>query len=72
MRLIEEVLSVAEVTTIIKEVLDDERLRDIWVQGEVANFKCHSSGHCYFSLSEQRGGKTYAIDCIMWRTDAST
>lgn len=71
-RLTEEVLSVAEVTAIIKEVLDDDRLRDIWVRGEVANFKCHSSGHCYFSLSEQRAGKTYAIDCIMWRTDAST
>jgi len=64
-----EVLSVADVSSIIKGRLDDQSLRDIWVRGEVTNFKCHTSGHCYFSLTEQRNTKTYSIDCVMWKGD---
>ena len=48
-----KILSVMELTTRIKEALEEE-FRDIWVRGEISNFKHHSSGHMYFTLKDQR------------------
>lgn len=64
------ILSVRAVTEVIREALDDRRLQDIWVRGEVTNYKHHSRGHRYFSLSEQgeRGGAM--INCVMWDSRA--
>jgi exodeoxyribonuclease VII large subunit len=64
-------LLVSELSAIIGELLDDARLQDIRVRGEVTNYKHHSRGHRYFSLSEKGGGSTAAvIKCVMWRSDA--
>jgi exodeoxyribonuclease VII large subunit len=64
-------LLVSELSAIIGELLDDPRLQDIRVRGEVTNYKHHSRGHRYFSLSEKGGGSTAAvIKCVMWRSDA--
>lgn len=64
-------LRVSEVSAIIAELLDDRRLQDIRVRGEVTNYKHHGRGHRYFSLSEKGGGSTAAvIKCVMWRSDA--
>jgi exodeoxyribonuclease VII large subunit len=64
-------LRVSELSAIIGELLDDPRLQDIRVRGEVTNYKHHSRGHRYFSLSEKGGGSTTAvIKCVMWRSDA--
>jgi exodeoxyribonuclease VII large subunit len=64
-------LLVSELSAIIGELLDNARLQDIRVRGEVTNFKHHSRGHRYFSLSEKGGGSTAAvIKCVMWRSDA--
>ena len=64
-------LSVTEVSCLIEELLDDRRLQDIWVKGEVTNYTHHTRGHRYFSLSEKGGGSTAAvIRCVMWRSDA--
>ena len=64
-------LLVSELSAIIEELLDDARLQDIRVRGEVTNYKHHSRGHRYFSLSEKGGGNTAAvIKCVMWRSDA--
>src|SRR5512137_1354307 len=64
-------LLVSELSAIIQELLDDPRLQDIRVRGEVTNYKHHSRGHRYFSLSEKGGGSTVAvIKCVMWRSDA--
>jgi len=64
-------LLVSELSAIIGELLDDPRLLDIRVRGEVTNYKHHSRGHRYFSLSEKGGGSTAAvIKCVMWRSDA--
>jgi len=64
-------LLVSELSAIIEELLDDARLQDIRVRGEVTNYKHHSRGHRYFSLSEKGGGSTVAvIKCVMWRSDA--
>lgn len=64
------VLRVSEVSAIIAGLLDDRRLQDIWVRGEVTNYKLHSRGHHYFSLSEQESGEPAVIQCVMWRSSS--
>lgn len=39
---------------------------DVWVEGEVANWKRAASGHCYFTLKDERG----ALKTVMWRASA--
>ena len=64
-------LKVSELSAIIEGLLDDPRLQDVWVRGEVTNYTHHGRGHRYFSLSEKGGGNTAAvIKCVMWRSDA--
>jgi exodeoxyribonuclease VII large subunit len=64
-------LRVSELSAIITGLLDDPRLQDIRVRGEVTNYKHHGRGHRYFSLSEKGGGSTAAvIKCVMWKSDA--
>lgn len=64
-------LLVSELSAIIGDLLDDPRLQDVRVRGEVTNYKHQGSGHRYFSLSEKGGGSTAAvIKCVMWRSDA--
>ena len=64
-------LSVAELSALIGGLLDDPRVQDIRVKGEITNYKHHGRGHRYFSLSEKGGGATAAvIKCVMWRSDA--
>ena len=40
--------------------------RNVFVRGEISNFKLHTSGHCYFSLKDRDA----AISCVMFRSDA--
>lgn len=47
-------LSVTELNTYIKNVFDnDSKLANIWIKGEISNFKPHSTGHMYFSLKDE-------------------
>lgn len=47
--------TVTEINECIKWLIDGERqLQDIYVIGELSNFKRHSSGHCYFSLKDEK------------------
>lgn len=64
-------LGVSDVSRLIETLLDDQRLQDIWVRGEITNYTHHSSGHRYFSLSEERFGKVSTIQCVIWRSDAA-
>ena len=45
------VLSVSEVTAQIKEQIESQ-FQSIWIQGEISNFKHHSSGHMYFTVKD--------------------
>ncbi len=66
-----EIFSVSMIASIISSILDDDRLQDIWIRGEVTNFKAHASGHRYFSLSERKEHGTAAVlQGVMWRSDA--
>jgi exodeoxyribonuclease VII large subunit len=61
-------LTVRELNHYLRELLSsDDVLRDIWVEGEVSNFKQAASGHCYFSLKD---GNT-VIKAVMWRSHAT-
>jgi exodeoxyribonuclease VII large subunit len=47
-----KIYSVFDITSEIKHSLD--KFGIVWIQGEISNFKRHSSGHMYFSLKDQR------------------
>ena len=47
-----KIYTVFDITTEIKRSLD--ALGVLWIQGEISNFKLHSSGHMYFSLKDSR------------------
>lgn len=60
--------SVTELNVYIKRLLDGDRtLSSVTVKGEISNFKCHSSGHLYFSLKDSDG----QIKAVMFRSDAA-
>ncbi|MBU0548091.1 MAG: exodeoxyribonuclease VII large subunit [Candidatus Omnitrophica bacterium] len=46
------IYTVSEITQAIKRLLED-KIGEIWLEGEVSNFKAHTSGHLYFSLKDQ-------------------
>jgi exodeoxyribonuclease VII large subunit len=58
------IYQVSEVTRYIKGQLErDCFLQSLGVQGEISNFKHHSSGHMYFTLKDE--GAT--LRCVMFR-----
>lgn len=49
------ILSVSEITAYIKQLFDyDPQLTAVFVRGEISNFKRHHSGHCYFTLKDDK------------------
>lgn len=62
-------ISVTQLNRYLKDVIEgDTGLKNIYVKGEISNYKFHSSGHMYFTLKDE-GSK---IKCIMFRTYNST
>src|SRR5438874_2052481 len=57
------VFTVAELTRTIRSLLE-ARVGNVWVQGEVSNYKKHPSGHQYFTLKDSRA----AISCVIFRS----
>ena len=45
-------LTVTELTTAVRNALES-RFSSVWVEGEISNFKAHSSGHWYFTIKDQ-------------------
>jgi exodeoxyribonuclease VII large subunit len=45
-------LTVSQLTTSIRTALES-RFNAVWVEGEISNFKDHSSGHWYFTLKDE-------------------
>jgi exodeoxyribonuclease VII large subunit len=62
-----EPLTVSALNTHIVTLFErDELLRDIWILGEVSNWKRAASGHIYFSLKDDGA----AIGAVMWKNVA--
>lgn len=57
------VITVSELTRQIKQSLESEYPR-IWLEGEISNFKHHTSGHLYFTLKDEGA----QLSAVMWRT----
>jgi exodeoxyribonuclease VII large subunit len=57
-------LTISELTRYIKNHIDSDRnLQNLWVKGEISNFKRHSSGHMYFTLKDAES----MLQCVMFR-----
>lgn len=61
--------TVSQINGYIKNLFkNDVVLNDIWIKGEISNFKKHSLGHVYFTLKDE----VSAINCIMFQEFVST
>lgn len=59
------ILTVHELTRHIKTIIEkDHLLLNIWVKGEISNFKAHSSGHLYFTLKDDLS----CVKVVMFRS----
>jgi exodeoxyribonuclease VII large subunit len=63
-----QALSVSDLTTYLGELLKSDPIAgDLWVQGEVSEFKRYAaSGHCYFTLKDRDA----LLRGVMWRSHA--
>lgn len=62
-------ISVTELNKYVKDrVAADEFLNNVFVKGEISNFKHHYSGHMYFTLKDENS----LIKCVMFKTSTAT
>ncbi len=62
------VYSVSELNNFVKSLLDNnENLKNVFVTGEISNFKNHYSGHMYMTIKDEGG----AIKAVMFSSYAS-
>ena len=61
----DKIYSVSAVTEIIKLTLETV-FPVLWVEGEISNFHCHSSGHLYFTLKDAKS----QLKAVMFRFEA--
>lgn len=65
----QRVLSVSDINKYIKDIVArDIVLSNLWVRGELSNFKNHSSGHLYFTIKDDKS----LLKCVMFRSQAMT
>ncbi|MBR3152014.1 MAG: exodeoxyribonuclease VII large subunit [Clostridia bacterium] len=64
-----EPISVSQLNKYMKDkVAEDEYLNNVFVKGEISNFKHHYTGHMYFTLKDDKS----LIKCIMFKTQTAT
>ena len=60
-----EPITVEQLNRYIKEKVDsDEFLNNVYVKGEISNFKHHYTGHMYFTLKDENS----LVKCIMFKS----
>src|SRR5580658_3141367 len=59
-----KVFSVGELTEQIRRLLE-KQIGQVWVSGEVTNFRAQSSGHIYFTLKDTSA----QIACVLFRSE---
>jgi len=63
-----EPISVSELNKYVKDVVAaDEFLNNVFVRGEISNFKHHYTGHMYFTLKDDKS----LIKCIMFKSSTA-
>ncbi len=63
----ETVIKVSQLNIGIKQLLEDN-FAEVWVEGEVSNFRCYDSGHLYFTLKDSGS----QIRAVMFRSYAQS
>ena len=48
-----KVYSVSQIAVEIRDMIERKFL-DIWVEGEISNFKASTAGHLYFTLKDEK------------------
>ena len=61
-----EILTVSTLTRRIKSLLEGE-LAEVWIRGEISNYRLQSSGHAYFSLKDEKS----QVLGVVFRGDAA-
>lgn len=60
------IYTVSEINQIIKGLIQgDPRLSELWVGGELSNFKHHRSGHMYFTIKD----RCSSLRCVFFRSE---
>lgn len=63
-----KIFTVKEINNYIKSIFDhDAILSNVFIKGEISNFKLHSSGHAYFTLKDNDS----KMKCVMFKGSAS-
>ena len=61
-------ISVSDLNSYIKDKIgNDEFLNNVYIKGEISNFKRHYTGHLYFTLKDGDS----LIKCVMFKTYTS-
>ena len=61
-------ITVSQLTRYIKFKIDnDEHLNNVFLKGEISNFKAHTRGHFYFTIKDE----TSRINAVMFQSNAS-
>lgn len=64
----QQTATVSQVTAYIKRVFDSNGiLNNIWIKGEISNFKLHYSGHMYITLKDEGA----VLKAVMFRSACS-
>jgi exodeoxyribonuclease VII large subunit len=61
------IATVSQINGYIKKILDNNQiLNNVWVKGEISNFKNHYSGHLYLTLKDEGG----VLKAVMFKSAA--
>ena len=64
----QRIFNVTELNEYVKALIEsDYALSNIYVRGELSNYKVYPSGHHYFTMKDESG----ALRCVMFRSSAS-
>ena len=61
-----KVLTVSQINAYIKALLDEiPHIKNVYISGEISNFKHYPSGHMYFTLKDSKS----QLKCVMFSSD---
>lgn len=64
-----KIATVSQINGYVKKILDHNIiLNNVWIKGEISNFKHHYSGHLYITLKDEGG----VLKAVMFRSAANT
>lgn len=64
-----KIATVSQINGYVKKILDHNIiLNNVWIKGEISNFKRHYSGHLYITLKDEGG----VLKAVMFRSSAQS